>query len=157
MTILLKYSYSSGIAYRDKVYDGYMNSQECLYGPGSEFLSQYTLLLRADLDTFPSPRWSDNDKTCNETPWTLLLLRFLNFWPWGIIVDKHYLTNHNRDNIKNALRDLACAAGLEHHDWFNPGSSWYGDARRIRNMAKLTVALYKFGRAQMFGPGTTCR
>ena len=83
--------------------------------------------------------------------------RFLNYWPWGVIVDNHYLTNHNRDNIKNALRDMACAAGLEHHDWFNPGSSWYGDARRIRNMAKLTVALYKFGRAQMFGPGTSCR
>ena len=32
---------------RDKFYDNYMNSQECLYGPGSEFLSQYTLLLRA--------------------------------------------------------------------------------------------------------------
>ena len=45
-----------GIAHRDKTYDNYMNSQECLYGPGSEFLSQYSLLLRADLDTFPGPR-----------------------------------------------------------------------------------------------------
>ena len=45
-----------GIAYRDKSYDPYMNSQECLYGPGSEFLSQYSTLLRADLDTFPAPR-----------------------------------------------------------------------------------------------------
>ena len=45
-----------GIAHRDKSYDPYMNSQECLYGPGSQFLSQYTLLLRADLDTFPGPR-----------------------------------------------------------------------------------------------------
>ena len=45
-----------GIAYRDKSYDPYMNSQECLYGPGSEFLSQYSTLLRADLDTFPGPR-----------------------------------------------------------------------------------------------------
>ena len=45
-----------GIAYRDKSYDPYMNSQECLYGPGSEFLSQYNILLRADLDTFPGPR-----------------------------------------------------------------------------------------------------
>ena len=45
-----------GIAHRDKSYDSYMNSQECLYGPGSQFLSQYTLLLRADLDTFPGPR-----------------------------------------------------------------------------------------------------
>ena len=40
---------------------------------------------------------------------------------------------------------------------FNMGSTWYGDSRKIRNLAKLTVALNKYGRAQMFGPGTTCR
>ena len=46
-----------GVAHRDKSYDPYMNSQECLFGPGSEFLSQYSHLLRADLDTFPGPRY----------------------------------------------------------------------------------------------------
>ena len=45
---------------------------------------------------------------------------------------RNYMTNHGRENIKQALRDLACAAGLEHRGWFNPGSSWYGEARRIR-------------------------
>jgi len=127
-----------GIAYRDKTYDPYMNSQECLYGPGSEFLSQYTLLLRADLDTFPTPR-------------------FLNWWPDGIIVDRNYHTNFDLKTIKDALEDLACSAGIQHQGWYNPGSTWYGDARRVRNMAKITVALNKFGRAQMFGPGTACR
>ena len=127
-----------GIAYRDKSYDPYMNSQECLYGPGSEFLSQYNILLRADLDTFPTPR-------------------FLGYWPQGIIVDKNYYTNFGLDTIKTAIRSLACSAGIEHRGWFNPGSTWYGDARRLRNMAKITVALNKFGRAQMFGPGTACR
>ena len=84
------------------------------------------------------------------------------------------MTNHGRDNIKNALRDLACAAGcymflwkhkavylfvsgIEHREWFNPGSTWYGNGRRVRNLAKLTVALNKFGRGHMFGPGTACR
>ena len=127
-----------GIAHRDKSYDPYMNSQECLYGPGSEFLSQYTLLLRADLDTFPTPR-------------------FLGYWPQGIIVDKNYHTNFDLDTIKNAIKSLACSAGIEHQGWFNPGSTWYGEARRVRNMAKITVALNKYGRAQMFGPGTACR
>ena len=89
--------------------------------------------------------------------------------------------------------------GLEHHGWYNPGSTWYGDGRRVghhdhnfqyfhpdlkkcmdsvnisvgkkfgkmghfqiivkkvRQLAKLTVALNKFGRVNMFGPGTTCR
>ena len=81
----------------------------------------------------------------------------LGYWPEGVIVDRMYLTNHNRENIKQAVRELACAAGIEHRLWYNPGSTWYGDARRVRNLAKLTVALNKFGRAQMFGPGTTCR
>ena len=74
-----------GIAHRDKTYDNYMNSQECLYGPGSEFLSQYTLLLRADLDTLPTPG-------------------FLGYWPQGIIVDKDYHTNFDMKTIKNAIR-----------------------------------------------------
>ena len=46
--------YYTGIAYRDNSFDSYMNSQECLFGPGSEFLHHYTLLLRADMDTFLS-------------------------------------------------------------------------------------------------------
>ena len=80
-----------GIAYRDKTYDPYMNSQECLYGPGSEFLAQYTILLRADLDTFPTPR-------------------FLDWWPEGIIVDKNYHTNFNLDSIKKTdfSENLVC-------------------------------------------------
>merc|ERR1719342_998762 len=127
-----------GISYRDKSYDGYMNGQECLYGPGTDFLSQYTLLLRADLDTFPTPH-------------------MLGYWPKGVVVDIQYSTNHGLDNIKQALRDLACSVGIEHREWFNMGSTWYGDGRRVRNLARLTVSLNKYGRAEMFGPGTACR
>ena len=35
-----------GIAYRDPSLDMYMNSQECLIGPGTEFLDGYRVLLR---------------------------------------------------------------------------------------------------------------
>ena len=49
-------------------------------------------------------------------------------------------------NLQEALRQLACAAGINHQEWFNIGSSWYGDGRRVHNLAKLTVALNKFGR-----------
>ena len=38
-----------GISYRDKAYDHYMNSQECLFGPGTEFLSHYKVGKRSDL------------------------------------------------------------------------------------------------------------
>ena len=86
-----------------------------------------------------------------------MVARLLGSWPPGVLVDRHYMTNHGRDSIKRALRELACAAGLQHNDWFNPGSSWYGPARRVRSLARITVALYKFGRAHMFGPGTACR
>ena len=115
-----------------------MNSQECLIGPGTEFLADYRILLRADMDTFPTPR-------------------FRGFWPEGVLVDSHYSTNFNLRSIKHALKKVACEAGLEHKGLYNPGSTWYGDARRVRHMAKLTVALNKFGRASLFGPGTICR
>ena len=35
---LCRYKPYVGIAYRDNTFDSYMNSQECLVGPGSEFL-----------------------------------------------------------------------------------------------------------------------
>ena len=104
-----------------------MNSQECLFGPGSEFLAHYKILLRADLDTFPTPH-------------------LLGYWPEGVIADKGYGTNFGLESIKDALRDIACSVGIEHRGWFNIGSSWYGEGRRVRNLSKLTVALQKYGR-----------
>ena len=70
---------------------------------------------------------------------------------------RDYSTNFNLDSINGAIRDVACAAGINHQGFENPGSSWYGDARRVRNLAKLSFALNKFARAMMFGPGTACR
>ena len=40
-----------GVANRDSAYDKYMSSQECLVGPGSEFLQDYRILLRSDILT----------------------------------------------------------------------------------------------------------
>ena len=40
---------------------------------------------------------------------------------------------------------------------YNLGSSWYGVGWRVRQLARLTTALFKLGRAVMFGPGTACR
>ena len=70
-----------------------MNSVDCNFGPGTDFLEEYKLLLKADIDTFPTPY-------------------LLGWWPKQVVM----------------------------------GSSWYGDSRRIRNMARLTVALYKFAK-----------
>ena len=34
--------------------------------------------------------------------------RFSNFWPEGVLVDRHYSTNFNLRSIKNALKRVAC-------------------------------------------------
>ena len=70
-----------GIAYRDKTYDPYMNSQECLYGPGSEFLAQYTLLLRAPGSSTGGRRPSLSTRTTTPTSiWTASRMRSRR-WP----------------------------------------------------------------------------
>ena len=87
------------------------------------------------MDTFPTPR-------------------LLGFWPEGVMVDKLYTTNFGLTSIKQVVKAVACDVGIEHHGWYNPGSTWFGDARRVRYMARLTTALSQFGRTNMFGPGT---
>ena len=47
-----------GVAHRDKSYDPYMNSQECLFGPGSEFLGQYSHLLRYSTVQYSTVQYS---------------------------------------------------------------------------------------------------
>ena len=74
-----------------------------------------------------------------------------------MVVDREYSTNHGLENIKAALRELACSVGIEHRGWYNMGSTWFGDGRKVRHLARITVALNKYGRAHMFGPGTACR
>ena len=61
------------------------------------------------------------------------------------------------DSIWVAVEDVAISAGLPYHGWVAPSSSWYGDAKRVRRMALIVVALHKYARAKMFGPGTICR
>ena len=104
-----------------------MNSLDCNFGPGTDFLEEYKLLLKADIDTFPTPF-------------------LLGFWPEQVVVNRFYGTTHGSETVERLLRDTATAAGIEHRGWYNMGSSWYGDSRRIRNMARLTVALYKFAK-----------
>ena len=104
-----------------------MNSVECNIGPGTEFLLGYKMLLKADIDTFPGPALLGN-------------------WPNQILVNRHYGTTHFQKEVEQALVNTATAAGIEHRGWFNLGSSWFGETKRIRRMAKLTLALYKFAK-----------
>ena len=104
-----------------------MNSVDCDFGPGTDFLEDYRLLLKADIDTFPTPY-------------------LFGLWNEYMVVNRFYGTTHGQKVLERILRDTAVAAGIEHRGWYNMGSSWYGDSKRIRNMAKLTPALYKFSK-----------
>jgi hypothetical protein len=123
---------------RDHRYDSYLNSQECLFNPAAAFLQHYRLLLRADLDTFPTPA-------------------MVNYWPKDMICNKNAGTTHYRPDIERAIVETARAAGIEHQHWHNTDSSWLGPAARVVALAKLTTSLARFTRAHMFGPGTACR
>ena len=78
---------------RNPKYDHYLNSQECLANPDtSGFLKRYRILIRADLDTFPTPA-------------------LIDYWPQDIIVNTQALTNHNLKSILDAIVNTAKAAG----------------------------------------------
>jgi len=126
------------ISERNHKYDKYLNSQECLFNDASRFLRSYKVLLRADLDTFPTPR-------------------MLGYWPKDVICNRNAFTNFDRDNIESAIIDTANAAGIRHNYWHNTDSAWMGPSLRIIMLSKLTTYLYRFTRAHMFGPGTMCR
>ena len=103
------------------------NSMDSIIGPGTDLLKDYKLLLRSDVDTFPTHY-------------------LLGYWPEQVVVNRFYGTPHGSKIVERILRDTALAAGMEHKGLYNMGSSWYGDGRKIMNMAKLTVALYKFAK-----------
>ena len=80
---------------RNPKYYNHLNSLECLASPNvSEFLTKYKVLLRADLDTFPTPALAD-------------------LWPRDLLCNAHAGTNHNLRSINQAIVDTAAAAG----DW----------------------------------------
>jgi len=126
------------ISERDNKFDKYLNSQECLFNEASRFLRSYKILIRADLDTFPTPR-------------------MVGYWPKDVICNTNAATTHDMESIESAIIETAAAAGIEHHHWHNTDSAWMGPSLRIITLSKLTTYLARFTRAHMFGPGTLCR
>ena len=81
---------------RNPKYYNHLNSLECLASPNvSLFLTRYRVLLRADLDTFPTPALAD-------------------LWPRDLLCNTHAATNYNNlSSINQGIVDTAAAAG----DW----------------------------------------
>ena len=77
---------------RSSKYDGYLNSHYFGDADTSGFLLRYRILIRADLDTFPTPA-------------------LIDYWPRDIIANTHAVTNHYLQSIMDAVVDTAAAAG----------------------------------------------
>jgi len=95
---------------------GYINSIYCLTTPQAEFLYQYDLLLRTDVDTFVTPLFKD-------------------------YVPYIYTTGHggynNDKNIKNNLSTIAKTLGLREKKRYNIGSTHYGYGPLVVDVAKI--------------------
>jgi len=128
----------SPLSERDHRYDNYLNSQEALFNPSASFLLKYKVIIRADLDTFPTPG-------------------MLDLWPSDVICYRGAGTNHHKKSIEDAIVSASEAAGIQHHHWHDMDSAWMGPSLRIVTLAKLTTYLARFTRAHMFGPNTLCR
>ena len=81
---------------RSSKYDGYLNSHYFGDADTSGFLLRYRILIRADLDTFPTPA-------------------LIDFWPRDIIANTHAVTNHYLQSIMNAVVATSAAAGALVH------------------------------------------
>lgn len=118
-------------------YDGWFNSVEILVNKDTRpLLEQYETLLRADADTFPSPRFRD-------------------YWLDYVYMGENaaYSTRYARHKLANA----AAAMGLNYSSVTNIASTYYGPAHDVLNIAALTVAAGKFARYFLFAEGTPCK
>ena len=77
---------------RSSKYDGYLNSHYFGDAESSGFLLRYRILIRADLDTFPTPA-------------------LIDYWPRDSIANTHAVTNHYLQSIMEAVVDTSAAAG----------------------------------------------
>lgn len=98
----------------------YINSISCLAGENAEFLNQYDLLLRSDVDTFLTPAWN-------------------NFYPSLYTVGGGGYVND--DDTKNNLRRIAGLFGLRHKGLHNIGSTHYGYAPLVREVCQLSLTV----------------
>ena len=97
---------------RNSKYYNHLNSLECLYNnESSAFLTGYKTLLRADLDTMPTPALA-------------------GYWPEDLVAHRGAHTTWHLETIEAAIRSSAAAAGIKHRHWHNIDSSLMGPSIR---------------------------
>eukprot|EP00730_Choanoeca_flexa_P013090 TRINITY_DN4954_c0_g1_i1.p1 TRINITY_DN4954_c0_g1~~TRINITY_DN4954_c0_g1_i1.p1 ORF type:complete len:667 (+),score=176.02 TRINITY_DN4954_c0_g1_i1:114-2114(+) len=127
-----------GVSVRDpKRYDGWFNSIEILVNPKIRpLLYKYKQVMRADIDTFPTPRLRD------------------------YYIDHVYMASSAGYSNRYSRTKLARAAenaGLQYKGIFNIASTYYGPAPLVTAIADLTIACGHFAKAYLFAPGTPCK
>lgn len=95
---------------------GYINSIHCLTTKEAEILYNYKYILRTDVDVFLTSKYKD-------------------------FIPQYYTTGHggynNDENIKNNLKTIANTFNLKYKENYNIGSTHYGYAPLVVNIAKL--------------------
>ncbi|EDQ92155.1 uncharacterized protein MONBRDRAFT_31271 [Monosiga brevicollis MX1] len=118
-------------------YDGWFNSIEVLVNENTRpFLRQWTLLLRADADTFPTPRMRD-------------------FWVDATHMGRNAGYNNRYSQAK--LAEAAADAGLKYINEMHFASSFYGPVDTVLRISDLTMAAGLYLRKHLFSPGLGCR
>jgi len=99
---------------------GYINSINCLNGPGSEILNNYHYVLKTDLDVFITEAWK-------------------TFKPDTFVVGQGFYSNS--DDVRSRCVQLADNFGLTHRRKHNLGSSFYGPTETVKSVCKLATTL----------------
>lgn len=98
----------------------FINSLYCLIGDNSNFLEEYDLLLRTDVDTFLTPAWN-------------------TFYPDYYTCGRGCYVN-DEETRKNIIR-ISNIFGINHRGLYNIGSSHYGNSRLVREVCQLAVSI----------------
>jgi hypothetical protein len=100
----------------------YINAVACLNGAGAEHLERYRHLLHTDADTFITTAWK-------------------TFSPEAFTYSRGAYAND--DDVRQRIRNLAAAFGLQHRGMTNIGTTWYGPTTLVRQAAAFTELLTK--------------
>jgi hypothetical protein len=100
----------------------YANSIACMNGAGAHLLDRYSVVLRADVDTFITPAWH-------------------SFRPTGFICGQGAYSH--TETVRQNLRQIAASFRFQHRGLINTGSTWYGPTPLIRRVAEVTEMILR--------------
>jgi hypothetical protein len=101
----------------------FINSISCLTDKNAEFLDNYDLILRSDVDTFLTPAWN------------FYIPDLYSAGGGGYVNDQ---------NTRNKLKEIATKLGLRHKGFHNIGSTHYGNASLVRQVCKLSMEVTSY-------------